>query len=56
MLKILLHLINVFLKLFQEVEHFLGLVVESQDLVILVLDCLLRDISNEAKVLLDSIK
>ena len=55
MLKFTLHMINVRFKIIQEGEHFLCGLIKAQNLTILLIYCLLRDIADEAKILLDPV-
>ena len=52
-LKFAFHMINVRFKIIQEGEHFLRSLIEAQNLAILLIYCFLRDVADEAKVLLD---
>ena len=56
MLEIAFHLINVRFKIIQEGEHFLSGLIKAQNLTILLIYCLLRDVTDEAKVLLDPVQ
>ena len=56
MLKFALHMVNVRFKIIQEGEHFLSGLIEAQNLTILLIYCLLRDVADEAEVLLDPVQ
>ena len=56
MLKFALHMVNVRFKIIQEGEHFLCGLIKAQNLTILLIYCLLRDVANKAKVLLDPVQ
>ena len=56
MLKFALHMVNVRFKIIQEGEHFLSGLIKAQNLTILLIYCLLRDVADEAEVLLDPVQ
>ena len=54
MFEVLLHLIDMLFEHYEEIVHFYGLTKELTYLAVLVIDCCLCDISDEAEVLLDA--
>lgn len=55
-LKVALHLVDVQFEVLQEREHLLRVGLEAQDLLILIIDRLLGDVSDKAEVLLDPVQ
>ena len=53
-LKILLHLVYMLLELLEEGEHFIRLIVEGKNLLVLIIDGCLSDLPDKAEVVLDT--
>jgi len=53
MFKIALHLVDMYFEPFEKDEHLFCVGLEAEDLLVLVIDCLLSDVADETKVLLD---